>query len=124
MRSRPGWTVGARVLTGFVLLIAVLAAGTMTGGAQVAESCAQEVPAATDGRLTIDQPIIAPGGTGLGLALVRTIVRAHRGTVRIEPAEEGPGTVFRLRFPLYRAAPAAVLPAPTASTQPEAHVTS
>jgi two-component system phosphate regulon sensor histidine kinase PhoR len=62
-------------------------------------------------------------GTGLGLALVRTIVRAHRGTVRIESAEQGPGTVFRLRFPLTRAPRAVPVPAPTPSPKPEAHVT-
>jgi two-component system phosphate regulon sensor histidine kinase PhoR len=42
-------------------------------------------------------------GTGLGLALVRTIVRAHRGSVRIEGGDGGRGTLFRLRFPLTRA---------------------
>ena len=36
-------------------------------------------------------------GTGLGLALVRTIVRVHRGRVRIEGA---PGGRFDLRHPL------------------------
>lgn len=39
-------------------------------------------------------------GTGLGLSLVRAIVRAHRGSVRIENGERGVGTRFRLRFPL------------------------
>jgi hypothetical protein len=38
-------------------------------------------------------------GTGLGLALVRTIVRVHRGKVRIEGAP-GDGTTFSLTFPL------------------------
>jgi len=37
-------------------------------------------------------------GTGLGLALVRTIVRAHRGRIRVEGAP-GVGTTFRMRFP-------------------------
>jgi signal transduction histidine kinase len=54
----------------------------------------------------------AVAGTGLGLALVRTIVRAHGGSVRIETGDGGKGTLFRLRFPLTReplpaAAPAA-----------------
>jgi signal transduction histidine kinase len=40
-------------------------------------------------------------GTGLGLALVRTIVRVHRGKVRVE-ATPGGGTTFRLRFPRAR----------------------
>jgi signal transduction histidine kinase len=37
-------------------------------------------------------------GTGLGLALVRTIVRIHRGKIRVDGAP-GAGTTFRLRFP-------------------------
>jgi signal transduction histidine kinase len=49
-------------------------------------------------------------GTGLGLALVRTIVRAHKGSIRIETGEGGVGTLFRLRFPRHRGA--AVSPAP------------
>jgi two-component system phosphate regulon sensor histidine kinase PhoR len=40
-------------------------------------------------------------GTGLGLALVRTIVRAHRGRVRVESSPGG-GTTFRIRLPVAR----------------------
>lgn len=48
-----------------------------------------------------DQYLTQPvAGTGLGLALVRTIVRAHRGRVHIESGPGGQGTTFRLRFPL------------------------
>lgn len=43
-------------------------------------------------------------GTGLGLALVRTIVRAHRGRVRVETGPSGVGTTFRMRFPIARRA--------------------
>jgi signal transduction histidine kinase len=39
-------------------------------------------------------------GTGLGLSLVRGIVRAHRGRIRIETGDGGVGTRFCLRFPL------------------------
>jgi signal transduction histidine kinase len=39
-------------------------------------------------------------GTGLGLALVRNVVRGHQGTVRVEAGEGGKGAAFRLRFPL------------------------
>jgi signal transduction histidine kinase len=55
-------------------------------------------------------------GTGLGLALVRTIVRVHRGRVRVESTPGG-GSTFRLSFPRARAraggAPAS-RPAPSA----------
>ena len=43
-------------------------------------------------------------GTGLGLALVRTIVRVHRGRVRIEGAP-GAGSTFVIRFPRARRTP-------------------
>jgi two-component system phosphate regulon sensor histidine kinase PhoR len=48
-------------------------------------------------------------GTGLGLALVRTIVRAHRGSVRIESSPSG-GSLFRVRLPVARGAAAAPPP--------------
>jgi len=38
------------------------------------------------------------GGTGLGLALCRRIVEAHRGRIRVE-SEPGRGTTFTLRLP-------------------------
>lgn len=38
------------------------------------------------------------GGTGLGLALCRRIVEAHRGRIRVE-SEQGRGTTFTLRLP-------------------------
>jgi signal transduction histidine kinase len=37
-------------------------------------------------------------GTGLGLAVTREIVEAHRGTITCEPRSPH-GTIFRLRFP-------------------------
>lgn len=67
-------------------------------------------------------------GTGLGLALVRTIARAHRGSVRLEPSTSG-GSVFRIRLPVARrgavrasaaSAPAAPRPPSTASAAPAA----
>lgn len=39
------------------------------------------------------------GGTGLGLALCRDIIEAHRGRIRVESAP-GQGTTFILKFPL------------------------
>jgi hypothetical protein len=62
-------------------------------------------------------------GTGLGLALVRTIVREHKGKVRVEGPVEG-GTTFRLTFPRARgagvspAAPRPPSPAGTSSPTP------
>ena len=38
-------------------------------------------------------------GTGIGLAMVKTIVRAHRGDVRVS-SEVGSGSTFELRLPL------------------------
>jgi two-component system phosphate regulon sensor histidine kinase PhoR len=49
-------------------------------------------------------------GTGLGLALVRTIVRVHHGKIRVEGAP-GEGTTFRLRFPAATRGPFAGGPA-------------
>jgi signal transduction histidine kinase len=44
-------------------------------------------------------------GSGLGLAVVKRIVDAHGGEIRVDPAPGG-GTRFTLRFP---AAPAATV---------------
>jgi signal transduction histidine kinase len=51
-----------------------------------------------------DQYLTHPvAGTGLGLALVRSVVLGHRGKIRVESGPGGVGTSFRLRFPLSRA---------------------
>jgi two-component system phosphate regulon sensor histidine kinase PhoR len=55
-------------------------------------------------------------GTGLGLSLVRTIVRTHRGRVRIEESAEG-GTRFRIRLP---AAKGRATPTPSPEPAPRA----
>jgi signal transduction histidine kinase len=58
-------------------------------------------------------------GTGLGLALVRTIVRAHRGKVRIEASPSG-GTTVRVRLPVARGhvATTAARPRPAPAAPP------
>lgn len=56
-------------------------------------------------------------GTGLGLALVRTIVRVHKGKIRLEASPTG-GSVFRLRFPIARGSALARPPAGAADTPP------
>ena len=38
-------------------------------------------------------------GVGLGLAIVRAIVRAHRGTVDVVESTPGKGSVFRISLP-------------------------
>ena len=38
-------------------------------------------------------------GTGLGLYIVRTLVRRHRGRIRVRDPEQGPGSVFEVLLP-------------------------
>ncbi len=38
-------------------------------------------------------------GTGLGLYIARTLVRRHRGQIRVHDPEHGPGTVFEVQLP-------------------------
>ncbi|MGW0708815.1 ATP-binding protein [Streptomyces sp. NPDC002643] len=45
-----------------------------------------------------------PGGRGLGLALVRQVVRRHEGSLTVSEAEEG-GAEFEVRLPLRTASP-------------------
>ncbi len=42
-----------------------------------------------------------PGGTGLGLAVVRTVVRAHGGEIQVHPGGEG-GACFLMRLPQHQ----------------------
>jgi len=44
-------------------------------------------------------PARSRGGTGLGLALVRSIVTLHKGQIAVE-SEVGKGTCFRVTLPL------------------------
>ncbi len=62
----------------------------------------------------------AGGGLGIGLALVRRLMALHGGSVMVESAGAGEGSVFTVRMPL--AQPPATLPAqpPAASEAPAA----
>jgi PAS domain S-box-containing protein len=52
-------------------------------------------------RETVFEPFVTTKrhGTGLGLALCRAIVDVHRGTIRAENRDPGPGAVFTVEFP-------------------------
>ncbi|MCI5163147.1 MAG: sensor histidine kinase [Candidatus Electrothrix sp. AX5] len=41
-------------------------------------------------------------GTGVGLAVVKKIMKFHGGDIQVEPQTEGAGTVFRLTFPKHQ----------------------
>jgi signal transduction histidine kinase len=51
-------------------------------------------------------------GTGLGLYIARTLVRQHRGQIRVRDPEKGPGSVFEVLLP-DRQRPVENLPAKT-----------
>ena len=65
-------------------------------------------------------PDRAQGGLGLGLALSRSLVELHRGSIRAESAGHGQGSLFTVRLPLLaqqRTGPPANDGAPAARTR-------
>ncbi|MGH1347616.1 MAG: sensor histidine kinase [Nannocystales bacterium] len=58
---------------------------------------------AADDRKQIFEPFVSKrrGGSGLGLAVSRSIVLAHGGSIEVEPAAEG-GACFRVVLPAHR----------------------
>jgi PAS domain S-box-containing protein len=57
------------------------------------------------------------GGLGLGLALVKSFVEAHHGTVEVESGGTGQGSRFRVRLPLLRTQPETLQQSARAGTE-------
>ena len=64
------------------------------------------------------------GGLGLGLALVKSFVEAHRGSVQVTSAGQGQGSRFTIRLPRREGpvAPGEAQPAPQVDVSPRAHL--
>ena len=69
----------------------------------------EDVPRALLPFVQLDSAPRGDPGTGLGLALVKTLVEAHGGTLAID-SEPGKGTTVSIRMPQERLAPAAIIP--------------
>ena len=69
-------------------------------------------------------PDRSQGGLGIGLALVRSVVQLHGGTVAVRSAGPGQGSAFSVRLPLStpgtEAVADAALPSATAASQADA----
>jgi PAS domain S-box-containing protein len=64
------------------------------------------------GRRTLDR---SEGGLGLGLAIVRSLVALHDGTVAARSAGTGSGSEFEIRLPAAQAPPLAIVDGPAAA---------
>jgi PAS domain S-box-containing protein len=64
------------------------------------------------------------GGLGLGLALVKSFVEAHRGSVQVSSAGQGHGSQFTIRLPRRKGLgfPSEAQPAPRVDVLPRAHL--
>ncbi|MHB0955667.1 MAG: sensor histidine kinase [Pirellulaceae bacterium] len=62
-------------------------------------------------------------GLGLGLYIVRTMVRRLQGKIRVREREGGPGTTFEVTLPVLPASACPRGARPLASTTPEAEIT-
>jgi PAS domain S-box-containing protein len=64
------------------------------------------------------------GGLGLGLALVRSFVEAHRGSVQVSSAGQGQGSRFTIRLPRRKGlgTPGEAQPAPQVDVSARAHL--
>jgi PAS domain S-box-containing protein len=64
------------------------------------------------------------GGLGLGLALVKSFVEAHHGSVQVTSAGQGQGSRFTIKLPRRQGlgAPGEAQPAPRVDVSPRAHL--
>jgi len=72
---------------------------------------ARDVPHIFERFYQVEQNQTTPGGTGIGLAVVKELVQLMRGTIEVE-SEPGKGTTFILLLPISRKASLQIVQAP------------